>query len=710
MRFIFWKFRLWVLAALLLLWPINSQAADINDVKNMPIPLSQTEENNLPPDDEEEPQKYIGVTTPLAAGGNPWLDVSVIDKKHDRQVFSAQDNFYSYSNNSWLDDIRSHGISSHYDVFDDVNSDVNIKLARILEDRSYFTHDSAICQKVYDMVKNWNKRDKIGLAPLQEDVQAIESIQTLADMDNYLIGEEVPASGLMEPDMQTDLNDSSRYVMSIIPMGLTLGDSAEYSKLTELGKRTKKANDVAVEKMLRLLKYDDEAVKQKIAAMYRLEYALAGKIHTQEEMAKADYVKRVNNPVTLEQIKEMAGRYPIVALLEKYGLSTAERFTVPNPDYIRAVAAYYNEEHLQEMKDTLVAYRMLENLEVLNTAANDIAMERNMAIRGFKSNLPDWFRGVEYVKGVLPGPLSNLYAEAYCNNEMKKDIEGIIGDVCSYYKTMLQDEPFLSPEVKTKAIHKLDSLTVRACMPDKSKNWKNIKFNKCKNLLDIHKALLKWEISEIVAKINGPVEQDWTPAYTVNANYKLTDNSINIPAGILNGVFYQNDFTYEEKLGGIGMVIAHEITHGFDTNGSQFDEKGNVKNWWTEADKAAFDKRAAKVIDYFNGITVYDGLNCNGEINKAEAIADMGAMKCMLSMAKKKPDFDYKKFFSHYASLWQSVYTKEYGEELVRTDAHPLPYLRVNVCVQQFDEFNATYNVKPGDKMYLAPENRILVW
>lgn len=710
MGFFDFRYKLILVAVgLLSLLPMGTQAASVNDTPRLPIVLNRTVEESEPAT-EEEPQKYVGVTTPLAVGGNPWLDVSVIDKKHDHRVFPAQENFYSFSNDDWLRDVASHGVSSQYDVFDDVNSDVDVKLATLLEDPMIFSHDRDICQKVYGMVKNWNRRDKLGLTPLQPDIDAIESIKTLADMDQYLIGTEVPGSGFVEPDLQTDLNESTQYTLSIMPMGLTLGDSAEYANLTPLGKRTKKANDAATKKMLRLFCYDDVQAEAKLAAMYRLEYALAGHIHTKDEMAKSDYFKRINNSVTLDQLREMAGRYPIVPLLEKYGLDKANHYTVPNPGYIKALAEYYREENLQDMKDTLVAYRMLENLELLNSAANDIAMERNQTIRGFKGNVPDWFRAVEYVKGVLPGPLSNLYAEAYCSQEMKKDIEGIISDVCSYYKTMLESEPFLSEQVKQKAISKLDNITVRACMPDKAKSWKDIKLGKCKNLLEVNKALLKWEIADMAKKINGPVEREWTPSYTVNANYQLTDNSINIPAGILNGVFYQNDFSYEEKLGGIGMIIAHEITHGFDTNGSQFDEQGHMKDWWTPADKAAFDSRAAKVIDYYNGITVYEGLKCNGEMNKAEAIADMGGMKCMLSMAKKKEGFDYKKFFDHYATLWRAVYTKEYGEVLARTDSHPLPYLRVNVCVQQFDEFYQTYNIKPGDKMYLPKEDRILVW
>ncbi|WP_052212117.1 M13-type metalloendopeptidase [Anaerovibrio lipolyticus] len=709
---VFVKFKMKLLALAMacafVFLPNASEASKINDVQQTTVILEKEEPKGAAADAAD--QKYVSANKPIADGGSPWMDVSVIDKKHEVPSFSAKDNFYSYNNDYWIKQMGEYGISSSYDVFNEVNSKVDYNIANLLETPSLFSHDASICQKVYRMVKDWNRRDKIGLKPLMDDVNKIEAIQTLEDMDNYIIGDEVPNSAFCEPDLQPDLNDTKHYAMNIIPMGFTLGDAAEYSNMTVLGRRIKKANDVAAKKMMLLAKYDEETAKAKIEAMYRLEYALAGSMYTREEASKAEYLQKTNNPVTLDELREMAGRYPIMAYLNKYGLDQAERFSVPNPAYIKALAAYYNEEHLQDMKDTLIVYRMLENMEMLNSAANDVAMEHNLAVRGYKGRVPDWVRGVEYVKAVLPGPLSNLYAEAYCSKEVKQDIEGIIADVTNYYRAMLQNEAFLSPEVRQKAITKLDNLKIRAVMPDKPKKWNDIKLNKCKNLIDVRNALLKWEIGEYIKKMNGEVEINWIPTYTVNAMYNIADNSINIPAGILNGVFYYSDYSYEEKMGGIGMIIAHEISHGFDTTGSQFDENGNMKEWWTPEDKAAFNERAKKVVDYLNSITVYEGLHCNGEINKGETIADIGGMQCILSIAKNKPDFNYKQFFNQYGKLWQSIYTKEYGELQVNTDPHPLPYLRVNVILQQFDKFNETYDIKPGDKMYLAPEKRILVW
>ena len=176
-------------------------------------------------------------------------------------------------------------------------------------------------------------------------------------------------------------------------------------------------------------------------------------------------------------------------------------------------------------------------------------------------------------------------------------------------------------------------------------------------------------------------------------------------------MFYNENASREENLGGIGVVIGHEISHAFDTSGSQFDKDGALKNWWTDADRAAFNDLAAKLIAYYDGIVPYEGAdNYNGTQVQTEAIADMGGLKCMLAIAADDPDFDYDLFFRSFAAIWREQCTAENELQLAQLDTHPLAFLRVNVTVQQFDEFYETYDIQPGDGMYLAPEERIAVW
>ena len=196
----------------------------------------------------------------------------------------------------------------------------------------------------------------------------------------------------------------------------------------------------------------------------------------------------------------------------------------------------------------------------------------------------------------------------------------------------------------------------------------------------------------------------------VNAYYSPSDNSINIPAGILGGAFYSPKGGEEELLGGIGMVIGHEITHAFDTNGSQFDENGNFVNWWTEADRKAFDKRSKKISDYFSTLEVMPGVKADGELVLSEAIADLGGLSCVTAIGRGVPGFDFSKFFKAYARLWRNRKTKEAEEQRIKEDVHPLSYLRTNVNVQQIPEFYTAFGVKPGDGMYLAPEERVALW
>ena len=219
----------------------------------------------------------------------------------------------------------------------------------------------------------------------------------------------------------------------------------------------------------------------------------------------------------------------------------------------------------------------------------------------------------------------------------------------------------------------------------------------------------------VLATANEKVDKDkWNryimPISTANAFYEPTDNSINMLAGALDGVVYQSDFTYEQKLGGIGVVIGHEISHAFDPYGAQYDKDGRFNSWWTDADKSAFDERSAKLIAFYDALEPVDDMEYSGQLVQAEAVADMGGMKCALRVAADKDAFDYAEFFGSFANVWATKRLKSDEINRLKTDGHPLDYLRANVTVMQFDEFQACYDVKPGDGMYLAPEDRINVW
>ena len=281
---------------------------------------------------------------------------------------------------------------------------------------------------------------------------------------------------------------------------------------------------------------------------------------------------------------------------------------------------------------------------------------------------------------------------------------------------MLYAEDWLSTQAREKAVEKLDNITVRALYPDSFNDYSALDLSGCDDLVSAVAAIKAFYMTQGTEKINTPVDRNaWDlkamPTTQANAAYISTDNSINIFAGIIAGGFlFDVDDSYEETLAKLGMIVGHEITHGFDTNGYQFDKDGYYQSWWTTEDIQSFQLRASRLEKFYSGIIPYPGATgYDGEHVRGEAIADMGGLKCMLGIAEDIPDFDYELFFRSYAQLWRTknIYSVEAS---LSANEHPLNFLRTNTVLQQFDKFYETFDIKPGDGMYLAPEDRVAVW
>ena len=230
---------------------------------------------------------------------------------------------------------------------------------------------------------------------------------------------------------------------------------------------------------------------------------------------------------------------------------------------------------------------------------------------------------------------------------------------------------------------------------------------------ECRKAIKEFSQKKEQGYVNSQVDQELWNGINIldtNAFYNPQNNSINIVLGILGNELYNDDMSPEEMAGGIGFVIAHEISHAFDTSGAQFDAYGNYADWWTPEDYEAFGLRAQKMAAYYDNIIAFEGMNVSGTNVVSEAIADSAGMKCILSIAKQKENFDYDAFFRQYASVQKRISSREFEYKCLMQDSHPLGYLRTNVTLQQFDEFLEEYDIGPEDNMYLAPEDRILVW
>lgn len=257
---------------------------------------------------------------------------------------------------------------------------------------------------------------------------------------------------------------------------------------------------------------------------------------------------------------------------------------------------------------------------------------------------------------------------------------------------------------------KLEYMRYASCYSDAYKNISKIGGDNIssKSAFELYTLYANAMVNEAVANnVDKYGDFSYMPSWTVNAFYSPTSNSFVILNGLASGLLGQSE---EEKLGMLAMVIGHEITHAFDSSGSQFDEQGNQNDWWTVTDRNTFNKKVRKLIDFYNQIALKQDYYVDGDTVDGEATADLGGMKVALMMAEKIDNFDYDKFFRAYADLWLSERMHYGGIEDRASDAHPFNYLRVNVVVSQFDEFVDTYDIKPGDGMYVPEDERIKVW
>ena len=301
--------------------------------------------------------------------------------------------------------------------------------------------------------------------------------------------------------------------------------------------------------------------------------------------------------------------------------------------------------------------------------------------------------------------LERAYYDVYCNAETKSQVMELISEIIDEYKVILYNNTWLSETTKQKAITKVKKMNFDACYPDEIKDYPTFNPSKYSSALDLYSEMTLYN------KNGEMFDSSWYwPCYTVNGAYFPTSNSFIIYNGILTDDIFSLKNSIEENYASVGSIIGHEISHAFDSNGSNFDEDGKQVNWWTYSDRQAFNTRLNKMIAYINKIEVKTNIKMKGNRVNGEVTADMGGVKVVLSLAKKIPDFDYETFFERYARLWAFKYKERALVNLNNNDEHPLGYIRTNLTLSQFDEFIETYDIKPGDGMYFAPENRLAIW
>ena len=398
----------------------------------------------------------------------------------------------------------------------------------------------------------------------------------------------------------------------------------------------------------------------------------------------------------------------VTSLLRK----APEQVIVSEPKYYAALNELVNEQTFESMRSWLFVKTLLGLTGLLSDEIRVLGGTYNRALSGSKEAMNPQKAAFYLATNQYSQVVGLYYAHKYFGAQAKADVHHMVEKMIAVYKKRLEENEWLSDETRKKAIVKLDALGINVGYPDEldplySKFIVDDDLNLVDNVTKFTKIVTKRHFERIDEKVD---RTRWEmPAHMVNAYYHPSFNIIVFPAAILQAPFYSLEQTSSANYGGIGAVIAHEISHAFDNNGAQFDEHGNLANWWTKEDLAHFQKLAEKMITQFDGLELPAG-KVNGKLVVSENIADAGGLSCALEAAKSEPDADLREFFINWARIWGMKSTPEREKLLLAIDVHAPHVLRANIQPRNLDDFYQVFDVKPGDGMYLAPDKRIAIW
>ncbi len=650
--------------------------------------------------------------------GTPWPDIDLDGVVTEDTHAELKDNFALYVNK---DRILSLEIPEGYPyagTIMDVEMQESDDLENMFMGDKPASHDAGLAYDLFRLMMDWDSRNAQGVAPLKEQTDAVEAIDSLEALNAYFT--EVPVEdqlfSLWSAGATEDLTDSSRYILCADTCSLLLGDSAEYSTLTEYGAIKKAALTELADKMLVKLGYTEEEASQKIENCFAFETMLAPSVFTNEETRMPDYYSRILNYYSLEDLRTAQGNLPILEKLTNTGYPEAEKYLVTEPAFFEKLKEVWTEKSLDMIRDYMIVHGAVGSAGALDRECYEWETDCANAITGSTGILPDETAFSSQIAGMLIWPVARLYTETYLKEEDKIRISSMVDEVLDAYHGILSEADFLSEKTKEKAIEKLDAIDKRILYPDSWDLYSCEDLNYAApeeggTLWQALRNISAFYLAESVEDYKKPVNKEkWiAPPQTVNCFYSATDNSVYILGAFAQGSIYNSDMSDEELLAKLGTVIGHEISHAFDSSGAQFDKDGNMTNWWTEEDYTAFLEKNEKMVAYYNAMHPWEGQNFYGSIMTGEACADMAGLKCMLRIAAEKENFDYDAFFRAFADMWLTKDTLQIAYIRIN-DNHPMAYLRINATLQQYDEFLDFYGIEEGDGMYLAPENRVSIW
>lgn len=654
--------------------------------------------------------------------------LSGIDLENLDTTVSPVEDFYQFACGGWMKNNPLKDEYSRYGSFDVLAENNQVQLKEIITETAASTNtNGSVAQKIgdlYNIGMDTVTIEKQGAEPLKEELSIIANIKDKKELTSILANMSLeglnPFFGIFG---EADPNNSSMTIAWLWQSGLGIGDRDYYLSASQ--QNTRDQYVALLTEMFRISNYsqmvnmngkEDQLAK----SVLKLETAMAQKFMDKNTLRDPF---KTHNIKTIAELQKMIPSVDVNAYLQTLGLQKLESVNVGQVDYLTALDKILATTDLNTIKAYLA-------WNVINSAAPYLSKEfvdadfnfYGKVLSGTVENKPRWKRVVNTVDGCLGEAVGQLYVEKYFPAAAKERMTKLVANLQSSLGERIQNAAWMSDSTKMLAKEKLDAMIVKIGYPEKWRDYTSLEVKKDSYYANVIRAR-RFENAYQLSKIGKPVDpSEWlmTPQ-TVNAYYNPTTNEICFPAGILQPPFFNMNADDAVNYGAIGVVIGHEMTHGFDDQGRNYDKMGNLNNWWRQEDADNFTTRAQVLVNYFNGIEVAPGLFANGQFTLGENIADNGGLNIAFQALQKakseggiQENMDGftadQRFFIAYANVWANNIR---DEEIVRRtteDPHSLGKWRVNATLPHIDGFIEAFNVKPGDKMYVAPEERAHIW
>lgn len=664
---------------------------------------------------EAPPMVEEAIAPPVVPGSG--LDLDAMDTS-----VRPGDDFFAYMNGTWLKETEIPADKSNYGGFIILHDEAQEDVKAIVDEAASGDFAKGTDeQKVGDLYKSFmdmQTRNELGVTPLAGHLEQINAIETYDDLAVFMAAANKHGVSMpIDIGQLVDWNDADKYSMIVTQGGLGLPDREYYTLADEKSVELRAAYVEHIEKMFDLAGLPDGGAAAQ--AILGFETRLA-----EQNMTKEAVRNRAQNYQTFakENWTDVMPTFNWDAWLAEVGVGDLDSLVLYMVDYLRALDDIIQDTDLDTWKTYLTWNLINTSAGVLNEELDKQNFEfYGKTLSGTEEQQPMWRRGVNAVNGSLGEVVGKVYVSKHFPPEAKKRMETLVANLVRAYEKSIKELEWMGEETKVEALRKLSKFSPKIGYPDEWRDYSALEIESGDLYGNLKRAALA-EHQRQIDRHNGPIDRgEWgmTPQ-TVNAYYSPALNQIVFPAAILQPPFF--DLTADDAVnyGAIGAVIGHEVGHGFDDQGSTFDGDGALRNWWTDDDRAEFEKRTGALVAQYDAFAPFDDLNVNGEFTQGENIGDLGGISIGLLAyqmsldGKKAPVIDgftgVQRVFLGFSQVWRSKIRDEALRQQIATDPHSPAKYRANGPVRNVPEWYEAFDVQEGDALYLSPEERVKIW